>query len=141
MAEVETVNTIHVVNRNYHPTWKNGHATCKEESKTPGHWDGLKGMVAAYRALLDRAWSKGHEDRIALQHGDPCFSNVLFDKRTGLLKLIDPRGASERRTAFGRGCSGRWRWANRRTLRGKSRQRRWGWLPLGTHPFMNGGCH
>ena len=26
-------------------------------------------------------------------HGDLCFSNILFDKNTELLKLIDPRGA------------------------------------------------
>ena len=26
-------------------------------------------------------------------HGDPCFSNTLYDKSSGLLKLIDPKGA------------------------------------------------
>lgn len=25
-------------------------------------------------------------------HGDPCFSNILYDHRHGLIKLIDPRG-------------------------------------------------
>lgn len=34
----------------------------------------------------------------AMVHGDLCFSNVLFDLRSGLCKLIDPRGS------FGREC-------------------------------------
>lgn len=47
--------------------------------------------------LLDAA-----EDAVATQaggaigaivHGDLCFSNVLFDVRTGVCKLIDPRGS------------------------------------------------
>uniref|UniRef100_C6E5V7 Phosphotransferase n=1 Tax=Geobacter sp. (strain M21) TaxID=443144 RepID=C6E5V7_GEOSM len=29
-------------------------------------------------------------------HGDPCFSNILYDKRIRLLKLIDPKGATAR---------------------------------------------
>jgi len=27
-------------------------------------------------------------------HGDPCFSNVLYDQQRYLLQLIDPRGAT-----------------------------------------------
>lgn len=30
---------------------------------------------------------------LAFSHGDLCFSNMLYDKRTQLLKLIDPRGS------------------------------------------------
>jgi fructosamine-3-kinase len=30
----------------------------------------------------------------AILHGDLCFSNILFDSRTGRVKLIDPRGLS-----------------------------------------------
>lgn len=34
-------------------------------------------------------------------HGDLCFSNILYDPQTGLLKLIDPRGEF-----YGEGCYG-----------------------------------
>jgi hypothetical protein len=33
-------------------------------------------------------------------HGDLCFSNVLYDQRIRLLKLIDPKGASSLEEAF-----------------------------------------
>lgn len=29
---------------------------------------------------------------LAFTHGDPCFSNILYDKRSAAMKLIDPRG-------------------------------------------------
>lgn len=32
---------------------------------------------------------------MAVGHGDPCFSNILYDMNTRLLMLLDPRGAVE----------------------------------------------
>lgn len=32
-------------------------------------------------------------DHCVMGHGDPCFSNVLYDQQRYLLKLIDPKGA------------------------------------------------
>lgn len=32
-------------------------------------------------------------DHLVVGHGDPCFSNVLYDQQRYLLKLIDPKGA------------------------------------------------
>jgi len=32
-------------------------------------------------------------DHVVVGHGDPCFSNVLYDQQRYLLKLIDPKGA------------------------------------------------
>ena len=32
---------------------------------------------------------------LSMGHGDLCFSNILYGKSTGLMRLIDPRGASE----------------------------------------------
>ncbi len=62
------------------------------EATTPG---GMEGLVARYKALHHRIrplpW-----DHLALSHGDLCFSNILYDKRTGLLRLIDPRGGTTR---------------------------------------------
>lgn len=33
-------------------------------------------------------------DYECINHGDPCFSNILYDKRIRLVRLIDPRGAA-----------------------------------------------
>lgn len=57
---------------------------------------GLRALVGRYRALLDAEWDAhgGPGDTVAVTHGDLCFSNVLFDKRTGLVRFIDPRGVS-----------------------------------------------
>lgn len=30
---------------------------------------------------------------LSFSHGDPCFSNILFDRQTGIFRLIDPKGA------------------------------------------------
>ncbi|WP_064572761.1 hypothetical protein [Cupriavidus gilardii] len=54
---------------------------------------GVSQQVQRYLALYRR-----HEDRFAMDHvvvghGDPCFSNILYDQQRYLLKLIDPKGA------------------------------------------------
>jgi len=36
---------------------------------------------------------KNYKPKLALSHGDLCLSNMLYDKRISMLKLIDPRGA------------------------------------------------
>ena len=41
--------------------------------------------------------NKFHE---TIMHGDFCFSNMLFDRRTDSLKLIDPRGFKNRSEGF-----------------------------------------
>lgn len=57
---------------------------------------GLQAILDRYLALLDAEWKRSPPDApLAVMHGDLCFSNVLFDKRSGLLRFIDPRGASE----------------------------------------------
>lgn len=40
-------------------------------------------------------------DEFNIIHGDPCFSNVMHDIRTGVVKLIDPRGAFGEHTIYG----------------------------------------
>ena len=37
--------------------------------------------------------NKEYKPSLALSHGDLCASNMLYDKRINILKLIDPRGA------------------------------------------------
>ena len=51
-------------------------------------------LLERYRKLYDRISSGNKTKNISvIGHGDLCFSNMLFDKNTELLMLIDPRGA------------------------------------------------
>lgn len=43
------------------------------------------------------AWNTGE---LSLSHGDLCLSNILFDCGSGLLKLVDPRGASSEEECY-----------------------------------------
>lgn len=53
----------------------------------------LAAMEARSTALINTALEQDTSDAVAVSHGDPCFSNILFDRRTGLFRLIDPRGS------------------------------------------------
>ena len=55
---------------------------------------GLDAMQRRATALIEEAIGRDRSSALAFGHGDPCFSNILFDRRIGLLRLIDPRGAS-----------------------------------------------
>lgn len=56
---------------------------------------GLNELLGWYRRLLGRVWARGHGTQLAVTHGDLCLSNILYDPRIRLLKLIDPRGATQ----------------------------------------------
>lgn len=58
-----------------------------------GRPDGLDTLVGRYRSLHDRLASRRKDTVLVVGHGDFCFSNILYDKTIGLMKLIDPRGA------------------------------------------------
>lgn len=62
---------------------------------------GLRGLVQRYRQLLHAEWREGIGQELAVLHGDLCFSNILFDKRSRLLRLIDPRGAESDSELYG----------------------------------------
>lgn len=61
---------------------------------------GVVGLTERALPLIERSLSGHASDYLALSHGDPCLSNILFDGRIGLFRLIDPRGASERQDAM-----------------------------------------
>ena len=51
-------------------------------------------LFELYRVKLNAILKKQkYEPVLALSHGDLCASNMLYDKRIDMLKLIDPRGA------------------------------------------------
>lgn len=54
----------------------------------------LDALVARYFALKDKIESRHTYPAVrVIGHGDPCFSNALYNKATKTLKLIDPKGA------------------------------------------------
>lgn len=65
---------------------------------------GLEGGLASLQAraipLIENAITGFGGTALAFSHGDPCFSNILFDSRIGLIRLIDPRGATTRDDAL-----------------------------------------
>ena len=63
----------------------------REGTKTGG----LLALTERYKRLLEAEWARsGPGDTVAVMHGDLCFSNILFDKRSRLVRFIDPRGAT-----------------------------------------------
>ena len=58
-----------------------------------GTMGSLQKMASRARILIAEAIARDPSDALAVGHGDPCFSNILFDRRTGVFRLIDPRGA------------------------------------------------
>lgn len=43
--------------------------------------------------LIRKILSRDNLKLLAISHGDTCFSNILYDKRINLFRLIDPKGA------------------------------------------------
>lgn len=54
--------------------------------KTYNNWSKLKDKVLTF---VDELYNEHHNCFI---HGDFCFSNILFDINSGIVRLIDPRG-------------------------------------------------
>lgn len=54
---------------------------------------GMDALLSRYTALLAPVENRIAEVDLCVGHGDLCFSNILYSKTTGLLRLIDPRGA------------------------------------------------
>jgi len=52
---------------------------------------GLAAMLAQAKPHIRQAIAR--TDQLVFSHGDPCFSNILFDRRIGMMRLVDPRSA------------------------------------------------
>lgn len=61
--------------------------------ESSGPLGGLRAMQGRADALVGEAIRRDPSSALAIGHGDPCFSNILFDRRIGMFRLIDPRGA------------------------------------------------
>lgn len=53
----------------------------------------LNRQIARYLQLYHRHEHEFACEHLVVGHGDPCFSNVLYDQQSYILKLIDPKGA------------------------------------------------
>lgn len=61
---------------------------------------GFRALVTRCIAAVERVSRAAHLDALAMSHGDPCLSNILYDKRVGLLRFIDPRGALDENALY-----------------------------------------
>lgn len=68
--------------------------------KASGPFGGVLDMQARFTPLIERALMRDGSDALAVSHGDPCLSNILFNREIGLFRLIDPRGALTRDDAL-----------------------------------------
>lgn len=55
-------------------------------------YDGIADVVKRYEGLYQRFAVRNYT-RLAVGHGDLCFSNILYSREAEILKLIDPKGA------------------------------------------------
>lgn len=55
---------------------------------------GLIGLRDRANALIEAALTDFKGESLAFSHGDPCLSNILYDPRLMLIRLVDPKGAS-----------------------------------------------
>ncbi len=53
----------------------------------------LNTQIARYKKLLKKFEKDFLPGYLAAGHGDPCFSNLLYDQQRYILKAIDPKGA------------------------------------------------
>lgn len=61
----------------------------------------LNDLQQQWQRLADRLQALDASTTLAFTHGDPCFSNILYDRRVQQLKFIDPRGAETADDLFG----------------------------------------
>jgi hypothetical protein len=54
----------------------------------------IEQQLQRYRKLFQRHEKAFATEHLAVGHGDPCLSNVLYDQQRHLMKLIDPKGAT-----------------------------------------------
>lgn len=54
------------------------------------------GLTSKTEKLIKKILSNNILKYHTISHGDSCFSNILYDKRISLFRLIDPKGASNK---------------------------------------------
>jgi hypothetical protein len=57
--------------------------------------ESLTELVDRYKCLYQKHRTRFATSKLAIGHGDSCFSNILYDQHHQFLKFIDPRGAHD----------------------------------------------
>jgi len=57
-------------------------------------FNSLEEVIAWYKRLYQKLSKRRKESYLSIGHGDLCFSNILYSREAGVLRLIDPKGAS-----------------------------------------------
>lgn len=64
-------------------------------------FNGIDDIVRKYKKLYyDLTKSVKFKAELAIGHGDLCFSNILYQRDAGLLKLIDPKGCRQEKELY-----------------------------------------
>ena len=73
------------------------YATLDTAARMLPNCDGIESLVADYETLFTRYWERNRPVHAlsAIGHGDLCFSNILYDKATRIMKFVDPKGARD----------------------------------------------
>lgn len=61
---------------------------------------GIDSLLQRYEKQFLKMRTQIPKNELAIGHGDPCFSNILYSKTNQYLKLIDPRGAGNEDELF-----------------------------------------
>jgi len=61
--------------------------------RTATRFNDIDEIFNDYKSLFDTYCSSISEYIEVIGHGDLCFSNILYDKNTNLMRFIDPKGA------------------------------------------------
>lgn len=68
--------------------------------RASGPLGGVADLWRRASSVLKHAINKESSNALAVSHGDPCLSNILFNREIGLFRLIDPRGACDLEDSF-----------------------------------------
>lgn len=65
--------------------------------RTGTGYEGVNAVVDVYQHLFEAYLERDRSamPRAVIGHGDLCFSNILYDKTTRVMKFVDPKGALE----------------------------------------------
>lgn len=57
-------------------------------------YDSIDEVFELYNSILDKKYKKFKfsKNYLTFSHGDLCFSNILYDRKLNIFKLIDPKG-------------------------------------------------
>lgn len=64
-------------------------------------YDGIDGVLERYKQVYEKITEGRHfQPVLVVGHGDLCFSNILYGREASLLKLIDPKGATDETSLY-----------------------------------------